>query len=560
MANQPDNSVHLQAFQASLDKLNTINNIIAQNNQNRDRFRGFVLDKLQVIRDKIQQLVGKISDIRKQLDALEGQVNSNSGDIQSKTAEITALQNQIQQLTDQSNQLTAQLTEANRLTGEKQTQIDQHEAQIRDLTAQISSLNAQLTNLTNERNTLQQELANKGDVQAQNASEIQRLTDANAAEIQRLTNENADNLQKQEQANQAQMQDLQQQIAQRDAEISRLQQEQQANAQTMQDLQQQIAQKDAEITRLQQEQQANAQTIQDLQQQIAQKDAEISGHQNNANSAQAQQQQHATDIASANNQITQLQQQINGLQAQNNDLIERIKAATIAITQATDYLGQLADPSFYQQSEVSVNQIVGEIEALLEQISTSIQRGPVANPPAGGPGGPGGPGALPPKIQNHSNPKQRSIVITINGYQTSVGDLLQNLRRKSSQIRTDPLNNKYIKAYNDIDWNLASNPPDVETMVKSVLGQYGVFVTNTGVLKGGNTRKHKKYLHKQRNKSKKIQRGGFLYGKNKTTNSVSTQPTASLSNSINSNYSKKQNTLKKGKKNRARGVSKRSKR
>jgi len=107
---------------------------------------------------------------------------------------------------------------------------------------------------------------------------------------------------------------------------------------------------------------------------------------------------------------------------------------------------------------------------------------------------------------------------------------------------------------------LASNPPDIETMVKTMLTRHGVVVTNAGVLKGGNTRKYKKYLHKQRSKSKKIQRGGFLYGKNKSTNSVSTQPTASLSTSTNSNYSKKQNSLKKGKKNRARGISRRSKR
>jgi hypothetical protein len=359
------------------------------------------------------------------------------------------------------------------------------------------------------------------------------------------------------------MQDAQQQIAERTQQITQLQQEQQASVQNIQDLQQQIAQKDAEIAQLRQEQQANAQTIQDLQQQIAQKDAEINGHQNNANNAQAQQQQHAADIASANDQIAQLQQQINGLQAQNNDLIERIKAATIAITQATDYLGQLTDPTFYQQSEASVNQIVNDIEALLEQISISIQRRPpalnVPNPP-GGVGGPGGPGGLSPKSSGHSNPRQRSRTITITGgFKTTIGELLHNLQVKSSQIRNDPFNNKYIKSYNDIDWNLSSNPPDPETMVNTVLSSYGVVVTNAGVLKGGdNTRKYKKHLHRQ--KSKKNQKGGFLYGKNKSTTSVSRQPTASLSSSTNSSYNKKQNSFKKGKKNRARGISRRGKR
>ena len=106
---------------------------------------------------------------------------------------------------------------------------------------------------------------------------------------------------------------------------------------------------------------------------------------------------------------------------------------------------------------------------------------------------------------------------------------------------------------------MASNPPDPETMVNTVLNHYGVVITNAGVLKGGdNTRKYKKHLHRQ--KSKKNQKGGFLYGKNKTTNSVSTPSTASLSSSTNSSYNKKQNSFKKGKKNRARGISRRGKR
>ena len=536
MANIQGNNQFLIAFQASLDKLNTLNNAITQNNRNRDSFSGFVLGRLQYIRGKIEELVGKIRDIRNQLNALEGQVNNNTGDIQNKNDEISNLQSQIQQLTQEKNQLNGQVTDANKLAAEKQNQIDQYEAQIRDLTAQQANLNAQLANLTTERDTIQNELASKGDIAAQHAAEIKRLTDENAA-----------NLQKQTQENQVQLQNAQ-------AQINQLQQEQQTNTQRIQELEQQLTVRTQQIQELQQQIAQRDDRIKELEQQIAQKDAEIAGHQNNANNSQAQQQQNAADIASANMTITKLLDQIKDLQAQNTDLIERIKAATNAINEATQHLEELADPNFYQQSEGSVNQVVAEIEALLEQISRSIQ----GQQPQGGPGGLPLPGIS--RNPNHSNPRQRSIIITINGYQTSVGDLLQNLRHKSSQIRNDPLNNKYIKAYNDIDWNLASSPPDVETMVKAVLNGYGVVITNTGILKGGNTRKYKKYLYKQKNKSKRTQYGGFLYGKNKSTSSVSTQPTSSLSSSTNSGYSKKQNTFKKVKKNRARGVSKRSKR
>ena len=550
MANVQGNDQFLLAFQASLDKLNTLNNAITQNNQNRDAFSGFVLGRLQYIRGKIEELVGKIRDIRTQLDALEGQVNNNTGDIQNKNAEIADLQNQIQQLTQEKNQLTGQVTDANRLAAEKQTQIDQHESQIRDLNAQLANLNAQLANLTSERDTIQNELASKGDIAAQHAAEIKRLTDENAANLQRQTQES-----------QAQLQDAQGQITQ-------LQQEQQANAQKMQDLEQQLRERTQQIQELQQQIAQRDDRIKELEQQIAQKDAEINGHQNNANNAQAQQQQNASDIANANTRIDQLQQQVNGLQQQNNDLIERIKAATIAINQATEHLQELADPSFYQKSEGSVNQVVTEIEALLEQISRSIQGQPQGQrqaPP--GPRLPGiGNGSG--QMQTHSTPGQRSRQINIFNRTMTVQQLLDELYRKGHEgsLRSNP-NNKYMSAFNFIDQQLATNPPDVETMIVTVLKNEAIYPSNAPnapfSLKGGDTKKTRKHGNKHKRKTNKGQRGGFLWGKNKspqkTTASLSNS-TASLTKSTTGSYnSTKRNSAKKGKKTNARGISKRRK-
>jgi hypothetical protein len=150
----------------------------------------------------------------------------------------------------------------------------------------------------------------------------------------------------------------------------------------------------------------------------------------------------------------------------------------------------------------------------------------------------------------------------------TIQQLLDELYRKGHEgsLRSNP-NNKYMNAFNFIDQQLATNPPDVETMIVAILKSEAIYPSNAPnapfSLKGGDTKKNRKHGNKHKRSTKKQQRGGFLWGKNrtsqKTTASLSNS-NASLTKSTSSSYNKsKKNNAKGDKKNRGRGVSKHKK-
>jgi archaellum component FlaC len=85
----------LLAFDESLRKLNDINAAITKNTENKRKFTGDVLDKLQELHEKVKRIVIKITEIKQKIVALQGQINQNNSGVQAKDAEIVNLKQQI---------------------------------------------------------------------------------------------------------------------------------------------------------------------------------------------------------------------------------------------------------------------------------------------------------------------------------------------------------------------------------------------------------------------------------------------------------------------------------
>jgi chromosome segregation ATPase len=339
----------------------------------------------------------------------------------------------------------------------------------------LRELEAKNVSLENEKETLQKELSSRGDVQGQHAQEIQQLSEKNKLEVEKL---------------------------------------QQENLKEIQELQKQIADKDAQI-------QSNLQKIQTLEQQIVEKDKKIADFEATCGVAQQEQQQNATAIQSANDKIAQLENEKSVLQKMNDDLIKRIIAATEAINNATSQLEELTNQAFYDKSNQDVSAIINEIEASLQQIINTIQGNTntaTPNPSVSLSG---------PRQSNQSTPEQRNRNINMNGNQSNLNFLLSDLKNKSNDVirNTGQQNNKYINAYDFIDFNLASNPnmseDELNMMVKSALSQNGIqLYGNFNKVKGGynmSLKKTKKYNKKAKSHHTRKQKGGYLWGNQKSS-------------------------------------------
>jgi chromosome segregation ATPase len=534
MAQNNDRNRFLAEFQESLNRLSQLNNIVKKNTDNKRKFSSFVIGELEKIKQRIAAIVVKINELKSRLDDLQGQVVQNNNGIQSKDSEISQLKQQLDQLTREKDSLNMQLVEANRLRDENvnkaqglQTVIDQKEVEIQNLTAQNSSL-------SNEVNALKQDLTSRGDVQAQHAQAIEQLRKENEAALNN-----------QGQQNQVQIQQLQQQIAEKEQQL-------QTNIGQIQQLQQQIVEKDQQL-------QTNVGQIQQLQEQIALKDQEIARLQSDASNSsqtlnaeleQIKQELNNTKLALQNGQAEKAQ-----LIAENDDLIERIKAATITINEATQHLRELTDEDFYNKSTTDVSELIAQIEQLLQNISNAIQTGQTSSQQV----------QVGPNRQTRMGQLNRDVMI--NGNPMNIENLLNQLKNKSdSEARNTgrkenkyTLANNYIKNYLDKNQNISNE--DLNNMVRTALLTNGIGINNGSVRGGKKT--HKKYkLRKSYNKTKRHvkkmngrsykQSGGFLYGSKKTssTNSLTipnsnsnktpSTKTISVSSKTNSSSNKSQ--------------------
>lgn len=490
----------LANFEASLNKLNKLNDYITRNTNNKREFTGYVLTKLRELNEKIKLLINRFNELKAQVVALQSQINDNSSGIQGKDGEIANLKAELDRLTKERNDLKEFIDKEVPKNTQKNVELEQKsealQSKIDEMENKLRALEAQNAELNNQKNTLQQELANRGDVQAEHARAIEELSNKNKSELAKAQQDNA-----------AQIEQLQKEIADRESKL-------QANAQQMEQIQKQIAEKDNQIQAVNQKIQELEQKIAEKDAQLAEKDRQIAELQQSTSSSQQQQQQNASAIADATNRIKQLEKEKADLENLNKDLIQRIIAATNAINIATDQLEELVNQGFYDKSKQDVDALIREIEASLQLISNSIQGNPNAPPPNSNQNISSG---------RYNNPRyNRNIVV--NGKNMNLKNLLIDLKGKSDQLDRNNagrnINNKYKSALAFIEGILSQTPnisdSDLNLMVNSGLSKYNINISNTGLIQGGNMNLNKSKKRIKIHRSTRKQKGGYLWGKQKS--------------------------------------------
>jgi len=312
-----------QEFEQSLQRLAQVNTAIDANLRGKQEFSARIIQRLSAINDKVKQLGDAIRALKEQLTNLQAQAAANNTHIEDIGTEVNGLRGQIAQLTDQRDKA---VTELDQIKKQYQTDVQDFQKRIDDCEEKLRQLTDQNVAITQQRDALDAQLKQTGDVGRAHAEELKKLTDQHIQELQ-----------------------------QKDEQL-RLQQE--ANNMAIKQLQDEIAAKEAELNK----------TITDVG--------------NNATELQAQIAQLNREKQEKDNQIAQLQGDITALQTENQDLINRIIAATQAITEATDRLRELNDPAAFNETELDAK--FQELEASVQQISNAIQGNPVANNQASG--------------------------------------------------------------------------------------------------------------------------------------------------------------------------------
>jgi len=539
----------LIAFDESLRKLNDINAAISKNTENKKKFTGDVLDKLQELHEKVKRIVIRITEIKQKIVALQGQINQNNSGVQAKESEIVNLKQQLDQLTTEKNTLTTQLSDANANITRFQQQIDKNEADLRDLTAKNAELETSRSELDAQLNALRADVQSKGDSQTQaHADQLKQLTEQHGAEIQRLNDQIAEN-QKQIAANEQKIQELSQQHGSKETQMQDLVNRNTELENTNKDLegklnvavtdynnlQSKLQQLEADLQdrtlegrefldRCEKEKaviekqiEENNRKIGDLESVIKERDNQIASLQQNTSDISNSQQAKDAEIANLNNTIVQITNIKNDLEKERDNLRAKIEAATVVITNIVSNLAELTNQKFYDDSMGAVTNKITEIERELENITIEIQDG------------------------NQSNaPQQINRTITYQRQKIAINDLLRGLKTKGDQVtkNTGNSSNKYSKAYEMINSNLASNPnisdDQLNSLVGSALNSIDIEADAFGIsVKGGykfNSKKTKKHNKKQPRYTRK-QKGGFVWGKQKTSSIKKTKTTTPLTNS-----------------------------
>jgi len=307
-----------QEFDNSLQRLAQINTAIDANIRGKQEFSAKIIQRLSAINDKVKQLGDAIKRLKDELTNLQAQAAKNNSDIADIGNEVNGLRAQIKQLTDERDKAIAELDQ---LKKQYQADVQDFQKRIDDCEAKLRQLTDQNAEITKQRDALQAELGQKGDLGAAHAEELKKLTDQHTQELQ-----------------------------QKDEQL-KLQQED--NNGKIKQLQDEIAAKEAELNK------------------------KISDVGNNATQLQAQIEQLTKEKQEKDNQIAQLQAQITALQNENQDLVNRIIAATQAISDATNRLRELDNPAAFNEAELDAK--FQELEASVQQISNAIQGNPVAN-------------------------------------------------------------------------------------------------------------------------------------------------------------------------------------
>lgn len=574
----------LLAFDESLRKLNDINAAITKNTENKRKFTGDVLRKLQELHEKIKGIVIKITEIKDKIIQIQGQVSQNNNGIQEKERELADLKQQLAQLTSERNNLTTELdqvkNDANANTTRLQLEINSKEEELRNVMNKNSELETTIAALEQQINGIRADMQNSGDQQSRAHDDaLQQLRTQYETQIQQLNDQIVDNQRQITEnqntitTNEARIRELTDQHGVKDTQTQDLVNNNSAletrnneldnrnkdlearlnaaltdynNLQLkIQQLETQLEERNNEagefIKRCEQEKkdmetqiQENNRRISELEAVILERDNQIAVLQRTIDDATNSQQAKDVEIANLNNTIIQITNVKNTLEQERDDLKKRIEAATVVINNASNNLSELTNQQFYDKSMDDVNNQISEIEKTLGLINNEIQ---ITLNQRGGPSPP-----LPPRSQSVDLNN-----LQLFGKNTSLSDLFTQLDNKANTSANRI--NKYSGAKSDINGylNIAKtknhSQDEIQNTIERLLNRRSVIEPSTGNIKGGYNKTKK--LFKKYGKFTRKQKGGFLYGKYKTNSNKSknakntTSTTSSLSSSSSYNTSKK---------------------
>ena len=257
----------------------------------------------------------------------------------------------------------------------------------------------------------------------------------------------------------------------------------------------------------------NSEMIRNLQEQLAQKNAEIAdlkkqqpeGEQMLGEDMQAKFQEQLQDyqrqIADLNTQIQTLQAENRKLATDKQVLDEMVNQSYQAIVRAGQTLGQVQKQ---QINEEEFKRVLTGIHDEVEQIKTDL------TDLLGGPPSATGNSSSSSSASGNSSSQNKipnDTQINIDGKDYKFGYIINELTRKNTQMG-NKAGNKYLLALNNI--RIAPTPDSIPRILKL----NGIEFTNNDAIKGGKRRRKSKKTQKKRNVRK--QKGGFEYsGKSK---------------------------------------------
>jgi len=410
----------LKQLQDSITRLDGLNTGITDTLRKRETFTDNVLRNLTEIKNQVLALVGTMNNLRDRILGLEKEISDNSGSIGTN-------QKRIQDLTEENRQLQTQLAN---LQG-------QYNTEKTNLETQIANLQTNNQRLQQELDALKAEINTKGNQQQQDHLKV-------IADLEAKCKAETD-------ANNAQIQTLNQQLAECNQKIE-----------------------------------AAKVDYATLQTQI----------------------QHNTE------QINNLTAEVTRLTDLNNNLEGSVKNAIAALNSASDKVNQLLASRPNDMDQDNIIGLLTEITQSIQKINASIPP-PRAIPPSPGSGpGPAASSSssaaasssVPPIGPPSASPPPASPSISIGGTNYLVSELVPKLRGKSAQVRVP--GNKYDQAIQAILDARHSDPNLTDpTNIRNIQNKFvGITLQPDGAsfkIKGGNkTKKIRK------------QKGGYVY-KNK---------------------------------------------
>ena len=257
----------------------------------------------------------------------------------------------------------------------------------------------------------------------------------------------------------------------------------------------------------------NSEMIRNLQEQLAQKNAEIAdlkkqqpeGEQMLGEDMQSKFQEQLSDyqkqIADLNTQIQTLQAENRKLATDKQVLDEMVNQSYQAIVRAGQTLGQVQKQ---QINEEEFKRVLTGIHDEVEQIKTDL------TDLLGGPPSATGNSSSSSSASGNSSSQNKipnDTQINIDGKDYKFGYIISELTKKNTQMGNKP-GNKYLLALNNI--RIAPTPDSIPRILKL----NGIEFTNNDAIKGGKRRRKSKKTQKKRYVRK--QKGGFEYsGKSK---------------------------------------------